>query len=84
MREYEITADLPEDRRLVVDLPDQFHPGKIVLRIVQEEESFETKAAKSKERLLAFLDTLPSRNIPSRSIEEIDRYIEEERRSWDR
>jgi hypothetical protein len=83
MHEYEIIAELPEDRRLVVNLPEEFLPGKVVLRIAQE-ESFETKAEKSQERLLAFLDTPIPDDIPRRSKEEIDRYIDEERNSWDR
>src|SRR3972149_7059378 len=36
----------------------------------------------SKQTLPRFLDDLPSRNIPGRTKEEIDRYLQEERESW--
>jgi hypothetical protein len=84
MREHEMTADVSKSREITIQLPDEFSPGRVTIKILQDPEEENVAAGdKTPDELFALLDRLRANRVSFRSIEEINRYVDEERSSWD-
>ena len=79
MRAIKLIANIGDDHRLNVQLPDDVPPGMAEIIMLFPEAPLTDKTSSLRE-FTEKLEHLPS---SGRSQEDIDRYIEEERASWD-
>lgn len=80
MRAIKLTANIGDDHRLNVQLPNDVPPGiaEVILLFSANESVNNLNDLKS------FTEWLDQQPRYTRSKEEIDRYLEEERNSWER
>jgi gamma-glutamyl:cysteine ligase YbdK (ATP-grasp superfamily) len=80
MRQIKLTGTISSDHKLSVDVPPDVPVGtaEVIVRV-----SDSPKAEKPND-LASFMDWLDKQPRCTRSKEEIDRYLEEERNSWER
>ncbi|MBL8529379.1 MAG: hypothetical protein JNL68_16975 [Burkholderiales bacterium] len=82
MHTYRSQQTVDEDRRVTLTLPADFPLGEAEITVFSQEPELEqSRLREAMQALLRRLETLPE---SGRSKEEIDRYIDEERASWDR
>lgn len=80
MRAIKLTANIGDDHRLNVQLPDDVPPGIAEVILL-----FPVNASiNNLNDLQSFMEWLDQQPRYTRSKEEIDRYLEEERNSWER
>jgi hypothetical protein len=83
MRAIELEAEISKDRKLEVQLPPDVEAQKARVIVLLNEAKAQPRD--TTESTLALLDRLSGhRTWPLRSAAEIDRYLEEERESWER
>ena len=80
MQAFKTNQEIPEDRKLTLALPPDFPVGEAeVIVLAKTHEMNENRQRQSLEEFFQRLETLP---ITRRTKEEIDRYIQAERESW--
>lgn len=82
MQAYKTHQKITEDRHVTLTVPDEFPIGEAeIIVLAQVPEAVRVGQRESLESFFRKLDSTP----PSgRSKEDIDRYLEEERASWER
>ena len=78
MRAIKLQARVEKDHTLSLKLPEDVREGPAEVIVLVPD-----KAAKPSHSLSDFLTRLPRRSRQLRSKEEIDRYLEQERQSWE-
>ena len=79
MRAIKLPAQISAEHTLSLQLPADVPPGMAEVIVLYPE----TPAAGKPRSLEEFMHRLQEANIPRRTKEEIDRYLEKERNSWD-
>lgn len=82
MQAYKTHQNIPQDRHVTLTLPPDFPVGEAEIIVLARTEPGER--ARQGESLKEFFRKLDESDLPHRSKEEIDRYLEEERASWER
>lgn len=80
MRAIKLLAQVSPEHTLSLQLPVDVPPGMAEVIVLYPE----TPAAGKPRSLEEFMQHLQEADIPRRTQEEIDRYLEEERNSWER
>jgi hypothetical protein len=78
MQAFKVVVTVPEDR--IVKLPDEIPTGPAEVIVLQEPKR-NAQSEKLRE-FLAYVEEARVRLQPTLTKDEIDRYIEEERKSW--
>lgn len=86
MTTLRIRQTVPQDHHLHLVLPPDFPTGEVEVTVrsaisAVAEDARVAQGRRELQQLFAFIDRTAPR--PGRSIEEIDRYVAEERASWD-
>ena len=79
MLAHKETVIIGKDRRVILDLPEDFEEGKAEVIVLVSH----SRNRQGRDNLEKILEDLASRPRRVRSKEEIDHYIEEERASWE-
>ena len=82
MHAYRIQRKVTEDRQVTLKLPPDFPVGAAEIIVLAEEQ--EVEQVLQREAMQEFLRRLAASPGSGRTKEEIDRYIAEERATWDR
>ena len=80
MRAVKLNVVITDDHKLSLELPADIPAGPAEVVVLVPEP----KSDQSTSSLMDFLEKLEQSDHPRRSKEEIDRYLEEERNSWER
>ncbi len=80
MRAIKLTAQISTEHTLHLQLPADVPPGMAEVIVLYPEAPVSDKPRSLEE----FMRRLQKADVPRRTKEEIDRYIEEERDSWER
>ena len=80
MRAIKLTTRIGDDHTLNMRLPADVPPGTAEVIVLYPE----TPATGKPRSLEEFMQHLQEVDLPRRTKEEIDRYLEEERNSWER
>jgi hypothetical protein len=85
MQAYKLRTTVPPDREITLRVPDEVPSGEveIVFLVPDHAEGSASVPGSTAQDILAYLDKLPAPSNGGRSKEEIDRYILEERQTWD-
>ena len=78
MQAFKVAVTVPEDR--ILKLPDEVPTGPAEVIVLQEPKR-DAQSEKLRE-FLAYVQEARARLQPTLSKDEIDRYIDEERKSW--
>jgi hypothetical protein len=78
MQAFKVAVTVPEDR--IVKLPDEVPTGPAEVIVLPEPKR--DAQSETLREFLAYVDEAHARLQPTLTKDEIDRYIEEERRSW--
>lgn len=83
MRAIKLKSRVSSDHRLNVQLPEDVPEGEaeVIVLVSEREEEVAVRQQTALKEFFAHLDRL---SIPRRTKEEIDRYLDEERASWER
>jgi hypothetical protein len=79
MQAVRLNAVVGPDRCLRIAVPAEIPPGKVEIIVLASEET-NSQAEQSLDELFSALDRMPHKRLTK---EEVDRYLAEERASWD-
>jgi len=80
MHTLKLTAKITHDRHLQIVLPDDIPEGEVdVVVLIKDSQA---QPAAQENYLNTFFNDLENSDIPRRSKEEIDHFLEEERADW--
>lgn len=80
---FRVTADIKDDRRVVLTLPAEVPTGLAQLLVTVEQQATESQPQRFGSAL-EFLESLPRGPRAFKTWEEYERHLEGERNSWDR
>jgi hypothetical protein len=80
MHTLKLTAQIPHDRHLEIVVPDNIPEGEVDVVILIKNSQEQLMAQEN--YLNDFFNHLENSDIPRRSKEEIDRFLEQERADW--
>ena len=80
MQAIKLTAVIPPDRRLVLQVPDEMPTGEAEIVVLAKENGGGTGSGKC---LAEYLASLSGRHGATRTKEHIDRQLREERDCWE-
>lgn len=83
MQAIKLKTRIGRDHRIEIDLPPEVPEGEVEV-IVLVPEAVQDSEAEQRRYLEEFFRKLDATDRPHLSKEEIDRYLEEERASWER
>ena len=82
MRAIELRAEITNDHELRVKLPEDVASGPARVIVLLEEPEDVAKQVAAQKKMRAFFQRLDERQVNERSVDEIDRMLENERNSW--
>ena len=80
MHTLKLTAQITHDRHLQIILPDDIPEGEVDVVVLIKDS--QTQSAEQENYLNTFFNNLENSDIPQRSREDIDRFLETERANW--
>jgi len=82
---YKVKTFLPPDHSITLQVPSEIPSGEIeiVLLVPENDRDSARSQAAGLRAFFAYIDRTSANSSPGRSKEDIDRYIEEERQTWE-